>query len=434
LPNLVVILVDDMGYGDLSIQGSADIRTPNIDSIAKNGVRCTSGYVTAPQCSPSRAGLLTGQYQERFAHEANPEIPFRSSTFGLTKNKPTFGKYLHAAGYVTGAVGKWDLGDIHSWSHPKNRGFDEWYGFLTGARSYQPTSTSALNIRITTSPTEGISETRYVTEELTAGAVGFMERNASQPFALYVAYSAPHEPYEVPAAYLARNQHVQNADRRVYASMITALDDGVGEILGSLKKHNLSGKTLVFFLSDNGAPANHAFTVGSNAPLRGWKGQLYEGGIRVPFLVQWPGSRIPVGSTYDQPVSTLDVIPTALAAAGKAAPAELEGVNLLPYLLGERKGKPHEVLFWRWMGHKAVRAGDWKWVVTAQREQAELYNLVEDPEESVNLADKLSERAEELTGLWRTWNRELAAPAWRFDPQIAMMRERYYGEGMRPYP
>jgi arylsulfatase A-like enzyme len=216
--------------------------------------------------------------------------------------------------------------------------------------------------------------------------------------------------------------------------MITALDDGVGEILGSLKKHNLSGKTLVFFLSDNGAPANHAFTVGSNAPLRGWKGQLYEGGIRVPFLVQWPGSRIPVGSTYDQPVSTLDVIPTALAAAGKAAPAELEGVNLLPYLLGERKGKPHEVLFWRWMGHKAVRAGDWKWVVTAQREQAELYNLVEDPEESVNLADKLSERAEELTGLWRTWNRELAAPAWRFDPQIAMMRERYYGEGMRPYP
>jgi arylsulfatase A-like enzyme len=429
-PNVVVIFVDDMGYGDLSVQGSPDIRTPNIDSIAALGVRCTSGYSPAPQCSPSRAGLLTGQYQQRFAHEANPEQSYRD-TFGISERMSTFGNYLGAAGYVTGAIGKWDLGN-NEWAHPLTRGFDQWYGFLVGARSYGPTNSATLDTRITTGLNDPIVENRYVTDELTVGAVRFIEHNAGAPFALYVAYSAPHEPFEVPARYLERNEHIENLERRVYASMITALDDGVGQILATLAKHDLVDDTLVVFTSDNGAPAAGAYTAGSNGALRGVKGSLYEGGIRVPLLVQWPRSPIRPGSTYDDPVSALDILPTALVASEQPVPAELEGVSLLPYLFGEEQASPHSFLYWRWMGHKAIRAGNWKWVVDANAQQPELFDVSRDVSEQVNLAASQPERVAELTEVWRAWNRRLVAPDWRTDSQLELMMNRYYGEGMGP--
>ncbi len=427
-PNVLIFFVDDMGYGELGCYGSEDLRTPQIDSLAWNGVRCTAGYVSAPQCSPSRAGLLSGNYQQRFGHEANPERGFRA-TFGLDRSIRTIGDYLQAAGYRTAAIGKWDLGRAAA-DNPVNRGFDFYYGFLTGARHYRPSNTGPAHLRTVRGPNAFVTETRYITYQLTDGALEFLETRDPKPFFLYVAYSAPHQPFEAPEEAIARNGHIEDEKRRNYAGMITALDDSVGRVLAKLRTLGLEQNTLIFFLSDNGAPLHPGFTDGNNRPLRGQKGDLFEGGIRVPFIVQWTGAPLPSGTTYDCPVSALDLLPTALAAAGAERPPCLPGENILPYLEGKKPGEqPSDALYWRWMGKRAVRAGDWKWVSDPLRNVIGLFDLSSDPSERHNLIMVYPDRAAELASLWKTWNRDNEAPLWH-PKQLEALSEQYGGEGM----
>ncbi|WP_165072754.1 sulfatase-like hydrolase/transferase [Paludisphaera rhizosphaerae] len=436
-PNVVVILVDDLGYADLGCQGSKSVVTPHIDTLAADGVRFTAGYVTAPQCSPSRAGLMTGAYQQRFGHEANPEVSLLR-TFGLAEGRSTLADRLKAAGYRTIGVGKWDLGAIPS-AQPWARGFDEYLGFYTGSRSYRPIKdeTPSSYSRLRSGPDRLVGESGWMTDVLSDAAVDAINRHADAPFFLYLAYNAPHWPMEAPLERQQRFRDVPDLHRRMFLAMMSQLDDGVGRVLNVLRTKGLDERTLVFFLSDNGGPTgpprpapDARFVLGINTslntPFRGQKGALFEGGVRIPFLVRWTGT-IPGGRTYDRPVSSLDILPTALAAAGAAFPDDgsLDGVNLLPYLAGAQTGDPHEILFWRWMGQLAVRRGDWKLIRRTPEGPFELFNPAADPGETRNLAVAHPEVVRDLRERLRTWNAGLAEPLWRTPAQDANLRRAY---------
>jgi len=344
-PNIVVILADDLGYADLGCQGCKDIRTPHIDSIARNGVRFTDGYATHPVCSPSRAGLMSGKYQQRFGfeHNSGPER-FAAPNFGQPRTVPTLAEKLKTAGYATCMVGKWHIG-FKEGLRPWERGFDHFYGFLGGARSYYPNSPRE-NDPILRNDAPVTGEKEYLTDAFAREAVGFIDRSKNQPFFLYVAFNAVHSPLEATNAYEDRFPNITDPKRRTYAGMLSAMDDAVGRVLEKLRQLGLEERTLVFFYSDNGGPTPQ--TTSRNDPLRGTKGQLFEGGIRVPFLAQWKGV-IPAGMVYPKPVMAFDIHATALAAAGISSlqGQSLDGVNLLPFLLGQRRESPHESLFWR---------------------------------------------------------------------------------------
>lgn len=403
-PNIVFIAADDLGYGELSVQGSKDIATPHIDSIAANGVRFTNGYVSCPVCSPTRAGWLTGRYQQRFGHEFNPGPAGQADeNFGLPLNETTMADRLKAAGYATGLVGKWHLGYRPPF-HPQKRGFDEFFGFLAGAHPYLPRRGAEPILR----GTEAVEESDYLTDAFAREALAFIERHRKAPFFLYLSFNAVHAPLEATEAYLARHSGIQDQRRRTFAAMLTAMDEAVGRVLARLREYNLEENTLIFFISDNGGPTRN--TSSRNDPLRGLKGQVLEGGIRVPFFLQWK-SRLPRGKTFDQPVIALDILPTALEAAGLAVPAGLDGVSLLPYLSGARSGAPHQSLYWRFGPQRAIRKGDWK-MVRLDAGEAQLYNLAEDVAESRDLASRNPARLKELLADWEDWNRQLAAPRW----------------------
>lgn len=424
-PNVLVILADDLGYGELGCQGfTRQIPTPNIDSLAQNGVRFTSGYVSGPYCSPTRAGLLTGKYQTRFGHEFNPgPAKTAKADSGLSLKEATFGDRLHAAGYVTGWIGKSHLGYAPPY-HPLKRGFDEFYGFLGGAHSYLDASADKTNpILRGETPTTDIDG--YTTDAFAREAVKFIDQHKEKPWFCYLAFNAVHGPMEATDNYLSRFPNVKDFKRHRYAGMQSAMDEGVGKVLGKLRELGLEEDTLIFFFSDNGGPTQQ--TSSSNGPLRGFKAQTWEGGIRVPFIVQWKG-HLPAGKTDERPVIQLDILPTALAAAGVTVePAwEIEGVNLLPYLSGESAGAPHEALYWRFGAQVAIRKGDWKLVkgagspgvknierrATATMEGAELYNLAEDVGEATNLAAKYPEKVQELAADWNDWNQKNVEALW----------------------
>lgn len=357
-PNILILLADDLGYADIGANGCKDVATPNIDSLAKNGVRLTSGYVSGPYCSPTRAALLTGRYQQRFGHEFNPgPIQNADPDFGLPLTETTMADRLRANGYATALVGKWHLG-FEAKFHPQRRGFDEFFGFLGGAHSYLQ---NQANRNAIVRGTEPIKEVTYTTDMFGDEAVLFIERNKSTPWFLYLAFNADHAPMEATDKYLARVEHIQDPLRRTFAAMHTALDDNIGKVLATLKKHGLENDTLVFFLSDNGGPT--PINASRNDPLRGFKAQTWEGGVRVPFIVQWKRT-LPAGKVYAQPVMQIDILPTALAAMGVQAKPEwkLDGVNLLPYLTGTNSGRPHDALYWRFGEQMAIRQGDWKLV------------------------------------------------------------------------
>ncbi len=424
-PNIVIILADDLGHADLGFQGGRDIPTPHIDSLAKNGVRCSNGYVSGPYCSPTRAGLLTGRYQQRFGHEFNPGPPAgRDAEFGLPLNETTVADRLKAAGYATGLVGKWHLGEASRFQ-PQRRGFDDFFGFLGGAHPYF-TGQGAPIYR----GTEVVEEKEYLTDAFAREAVAFVQRHKDQPFFLYLAFNAVHTPMHATDQRLSRFASIADKQRRTYAGMLTAMDEGVGKVLDTLKAAHLEENTLIFFFSDNGGPTMLGTTINAsrNDPLRGSKRTTLEGGIRVPFVVQWKGKLAP-GAVYNQPVIQLDVLPTALAAAGVNATPDwrIDGVNLLPYLAGEVTAPPHESLFWRLGEQWAVRQGDWKLVrydqtldtpgatsvparlkVTPPR----LYNLAADIGEIHDLAAEQSEKASELLAIWKGWESQLAQPLW----------------------
>lgn len=431
-PNVVLFFVDDMGYGELGCYGSKDLRTPHIDGIAKNGVRCTAGYVTAPSCSPSRAGLLSGQYQQRFGHEINPEKEFRD-TFGLNRDIKTIGDRMRAAGYKTGAIGKWDLGRQVE-DNPINRGFDFYYGHIVGARNYWPLKRGPGHIVVSRGPDNLVRETQYLTYQLTDGALEFIDTYRDDPFFLYVAYNAPHVPFQAPDDAIARNRHIESEKRRTYAGMITALDDSVGRVLKKLRDLGIEENTMILFISDNGSPSQarncRGYIDENNLPLREGKGTLYEGGIRVPFIVQWKDGGLPTATTYDRPVSSLDVLPTALTVAGVTPPSDLPGVNVLPYLKGKKSNEdPVEALYWRYEGYRALRVGDWKGV-SDPKEGTGLFNLAKDLGEQNNLIQDDPEKAAELESLWRRWNQDKVAPLWQ-PKSLDMMRKAYGNEGIK---
>jgi len=405
-PNVVVILSDDAGYADFSFQGSGEVATPNIDSIAARGVRCTSGYVSASVCSPSRAGLLTGRYQQRFGHDRNIP-PTYSETNGLPLSEVLLPVVLRDAGYRTIALGKWHLGYAPQF-HPLERGFDDYYGFLQGARSYRSMKGTRLN-RLLRDREPVTEEFDYMTDELGEQAAAYIEAHADRPFFLYLAFNAVHTPMHATDGDLEAVGEIGTPRRRKLIAMTRALDRAVGVVLARLRALDLERDTLLFFLNDNGGARTNASV---NAPLRGRKGSPFEGGIRVPFLVQWP-ARLPAGAIYALPVSTLDVFATATSAAGvESAPRHaLDGVDLVPFLRGERDHRPHEILFWKRRDNMAIRSGDWK-LLRAGAGEPLLFDLALDPGEQRDLSAVHSELAASLGERWRAWSADLEEPRW----------------------
>jgi arylsulfatase A-like enzyme len=415
-PNVLVIVADDLGYADLGCQGAKDIATPAIDSLAANGVRFTDGYVSCPVCSPTRAGLNTGRYQQRFGHEFNPGPPaMAEDIFGLPLKEKTLANYMKEAGYVTGMVGKWHLGYKPEF-HPMKRGFDEFFGFPGGAHSYiDPKADGANPILRGTQP---VDEKEYLTDAFGREARAFIRRHAAEPFFLYLTFNAVHTPQQVPEKYLARFASIQDDKRRKMAAMLSAMDDAVAGVLQAVRDKGLENNTLIFFISDNGGPTP---SNGSrNTPLTGYKGQVLEGGIRVPYIIQWKG-RLPAGEVYRKPVISLDILPTAVAAVGGAAPRDVDGVNLLPYLTGRKDAVPHDVLFWRFGPQAAVRKGDYK-LVMQRDQQPQLFNLAEDIGEQHDLAAGKPDLLKELKTVWDRWDSTLAKPLWQGKGRAAASR------------
>ncbi len=405
-PNIVLIVADDLGYAGISVQGEREFSTPHIDSLARDGVRFTNGYVSCPVCSPTRAGLMTGRYQQRFGHELNPGPAGEADPqFGLPLTETTIADRLRAAGYATGMVGKWHLGYRPEF-HPLKRGFDFFYGFLGGAHSYLEPDRGDGNPLLR--GTEKAPKEEYLTEALGREACSFIEQKAGSPFFLYLPFNAVHAPMEATAKYQDRVASIADPRRRTHAAMAIAMDDAVGRVLETLRQKKLDKDTLVIFHSDNGGPT--AQTTSKNTPLRGFKGQVYEGGIRVPFLLRWPG-KVKPGQVYAKPVIALDVHPTALAAAG-APVAGLDGVNLLPFLGAGNKAVPHEALYWRFGASRAIRQGDWK-LLWPNGGSAELYNLATDLSETKDLANAEPDRVRDLTAAFDVWNRQLVPPKWQ---------------------
>ncbi len=401
-PNIVIILTDDQGYADVSYNPHSppEVSTPNIDALAHSSIICTQGYTSGHVCSPTRAGLMTGRYQQRFgiytAGEGGSGVPL-DEVFIPQRLKP--------AGYVSGALGKWHLGLTKDY-HAMNRGFDEFYGFMgRGAHPYFDHSDMDHPIYRGLKP---IKEEGYLTTRITEEAVGFIDRHKEEPFFLYVAYNAVHAPPEAP------EEDIKNVTgdkkRDTLMAMIKHLDMGVGEIVNSLKQHNIFDNTLLIFLTDNGGSKTMS---ANNAPLRGFKQMDYEGGVHVPFIVSWP-AQLECGKKCDVPMWSIDLFATALDAAGLPMPKEnekpLDGKSILPALKGATE-KLHDDLYWSSGGEKgkwAIRSGNWKLV--AEKRRIELFDLENDLSETTDLAAKHPKVVSELTDKYNTWLDEMADP------------------------
>ena len=402
-PNIVVLLSDDAGYHEFSMQGSKTIPTPRIDSIARNGVRFTNGYVSGCVCSPTRAGLLTGRYQQRFGHEFNIP-PVYSETNGLPLSETLLPSVLQPAGYRTIAIGKWHLGYAPKFN-PLERGFTDYYGFLQGARSYFPLPKPGRLNQMLRDREPAPENFHYLTDHLACEATTYIEKNKARPFFLYLAFNATHGPLHATPADL------KAAGGNKIAAMTIALDRAVGTVLDALKKEGVLDNTLVVFLNDNGGATGH-----NNAPLNGHKGSCWEGGIRVPFALQWP-ARVPAGQVIDTPVISLDLFPTAMAAAGvEESPGKpLDGVNLLPMVTGKPRERPHRTLYWKNGDAWAVRDGDLKLVVPAARDAGApaLYDLAADIGETKDLAAGRKDDVARLQGLYDAWKSTHQPTPWR---------------------
>ncbi len=403
-PNVILFFTDDHGWPDIGAAGIYDdLKTPHLDQLVADGVRCTNGYVTAPQCVPSRGGLLAGRDQSRFGLETNGE------TLDGFNAEVKIGQRLQSVGYKTGQTGKWHLGPGPEIAA---HGFDDVY-YKNSARPAWAT----FNLD-GTNREPGYDESElYHLDACSLAATTFIDRHSESPFFLYIAYRAPHVPLDAPEKYLSRFPGKMPERRRQALAMISAMDDGVGLVREKLAERGLTEKTLIFFIGDNGAPLKiHKIDApgggpgwdGSlNEPMNGEKGMLAEGGIRVPFVAAWPGT-IPGGQVYDEPVISMDVAATAVALAGLPHDEKLDGTNLVPYLSGEAEGSPHEALFWRWSSQSAIREGDWKFLRGGSREY--LFDIVKDPGESKNLLKTHSEKADALRARLLAWTNELSPP------------------------
>lgn len=405
-PNILVILVDDAGYEDFGFMGSDDLPTPNIDRLAAQGTILDDAHVTATVCSPSRAGLITGRYQQRFGHENN--VP--PDDQGMDPEETTLGDALGAVGYRTIAVGKWHLGN-RTMFHPNNRGFDEFYGFLEGGRSYFKSEAvdTPGNYRALLHNREQIDFEGYLTDVFTDKAIDYIEESKDRPWFIYLSYNAVHTPMH------AKEEHLKKFaghPRRELAAMTWSLDENVGKLVGALEASGQLKNTLIFFLSDNGGATNNQ---SSNAPLKGWKGNKFEGGHRVPYFLVW-NDRIPAGNRYDGLSSSLDVFATSIAAAGMKSTTgkPLDGVNLLPYLRGEAEGAPHEMLFWRKDEMAAMRSASLK-LIRLEGYGYRLYDLDSDLGETRDLSLELPGERDAMAARLIEWDRAMSLPWWYED-------------------
>lgn len=404
LPNILLFYADDLGYAEIGCYGNKEVPTPNIDAIAANGIRFTQGYVSAPLSSPSRAGLMSGRSGTRFGHENNSMAP----EGGLPLTETTLGKRMKELGYATGIIGKWHLGS--ELNHlPVKRGFDDYYGVLGNPGSYfQPGG--FMDSRVSLEVQKVTDQDFYTTDAFAAHAVQWIDQHKDQPWFLYLPFNAVHAPHQATEKYLARFKHISDPQKRVFDAMLSAMDDAVGLVLAKVRALGLEENTLIFFISDNGAPTARK---GGNLPLRGGKFTTWEGGIRLPYIMQWK-NKLPAGIVYEYPVIQLDVMPTCIAAAGgKIDPAwKLDGVNLLPYLTKMDKSRPHQTLCWRINGMWAIRNGDMKLVHgQAGIDSAELFDLAKDISEKNNLASDNAKQTKELKAIWDKWNAEQALPS-----------------------
>ena len=457
-PNVIIILADDLGKYDISLYGGKAAPTPTIDSLAASGVTFTDGYVSAPICSPSRAGLLTGRYQQRFGHELqpgdrypknnleylavkyilntndwhpNPKITYPSAksiaSQGLPQSEITFADLAKKEGYATGIIGKWHLGHTKGFT-PLERGFDYHYGFYQAFSLFAHEDNPDIinhhhsdftdkmiwgNGRVGTGrirrDTTIIDEKAFLTEKFAEEATAFIDKNKKKPFLLYVPFNAPHTPFQVRKKYYDRFAHIKDENKRVYYAMISALDDAIAHILKKVKDEGLEENTLIVFASDNGgATYTHATT---NAPLKGGKFSHFEGGINVPFALSWKG-KIKAHTVYKQPVSTLDIFSTIASVIGAKLPSDrtYDGVDLVSKV--NKNEEAHKALFWRSGDAKAIRSGDWKLVVSAKNQQQWLYNLQKDKAESTDVAAQNPAKVKELTLALELWEKGLVKPLW----------------------
>jgi len=463
-PNVIVILADDLSKMDVSLYGGQHVPTKHIDAIGKNGVTFEEGYITSPLCAPSRAGFITGRYQQRFGfeiqiHDRYPKNRLEYYVYkyffatddwlvapldeyaipnfeamhkqGLPPTEFTLSELLKIKNYKTACIGKWHLG-YNSTAIPINRGFDYQYGFYEAFSLYAPVDKeNIVNQKLTdfSDPfiwqkartgncairrnDKVVIDTTYFTTKIAQETNAWIKEHQDDPFFVYVPFSAPHTPFQATKAYYDKYAHIKSPKKRIYYAMIHALDDAVGMIMNNLKELELEENTVVIFLSDNGG-AEYTLAA-DNSPLKGGKMSNFEGGINVPFMIQWKGT-LPAGTTYPHPVSALDLFQTTVELANCPLPQDrsYDGVNLMPYLLDSNylQKKPHEALFWRAMTHKAVRKGDWKLVQDDKAKLIELYNMADDKYEKTNLADKYPEVVKGLQKDYIEWEKKLIDPRW----------------------
>lgn len=410
-PNFILIVADDLGFGDLSINGSTQIKTPNIDKLANTGVRFKEGYVSSPVCSPSRAGLMTGINQVKFGHDNNiggNQPGFDPDFLGLPLSEKTIADRLKPLGYVNGLIGKWHLGDKPHF-HPLKRGFDEFWGYTGGGHDYftsKPDGKGYLSpIECSYKKPQPIT---YITDDVGDESVDFIKRNKEQPFFLYAAFNAPHTPMQATEADLELYNFIEDEKRRIYAAMVHRLDVNVGRIMDALEQEGIAKNTLIVFISDNGGPVDSNASL--NVPYNGQKGILLEGGIHVPFILNWQGE-IPKGKIYGHPVTALDILPTFFELAGGKLEKEnqVDGVNLMPYILGDANEKAHKELLWRFTISAAIREGDWKLIRLPDRLPM-LYNLSKDVSEQQNVAIDNLGKTKELLKKLGEWDVTLSHP------------------------
>jgi len=439
-PNVILIVADDLGFGDVGIFGSEVIETPHIDALARGGARFTSAYVAAAVCGPSRAALMTGRYPQRFGYHFND-----NEVAGLPLTERTLAEHLHSAGYATGLIGKWQLG----WApdhRPNARGFDEFYGIASasiyidpnvpGVESWSAVPLPERRLRPIFRNDEPVVETDYLTDAFTREAISFIDRHEDQPFFLYLAHFAPHTPLQATSKYIERYRNIEPKGRRIFAAMVSAIDESIGVIEERLATHGIARDTLVIFLSDNGC-ALYSLGTCSNRPLNGGKRYYHDGGVRVPFILSWPGHVSP--TVRDEAVSALDIVPTVLAAAGVKAQDgyPLDGVDLVAHLERDSSATPHRDLFWRAGPNRAARVGDWKlWQVnradparvarTPQRklfgdwvapggsplgQLTLLYDLSNDIGERRNLAARRPDVVRRIKAALDRWDSEMKPPS-----------------------
>ncbi len=411
-PNVIVILADDMGYGDAGCYGSPTLKTPHLDRLAAEGMRFTDFHSSGPVCSPTRAGLMTGRYQQRAGIPgvifADPE---QNRHHGLHTSETVLPEILKQAGYATALFGKWHLG-YQKQFNPTHHGFERFLGFVSGNVDYI-THIDGTGVADWWHEDQLTPEEGYTTHLINRYAVEFIEANRDRPFFLYVAHEAVHSPYQAPGDPPVRGvgrPRIRGAARQdvahAYHQMMTEMDDGVGAILKTLGRLDLDRETLVFFFSDNGATKH-----GSNGALRGHKGSLWEGGHRVPAIARWPG-RIAPGSVTDATGISLDLMPTILAATGVNAPASYrpDGIDLGPVLFGKAVSRPRR-LFWGYRDQFAVRDGDWKLIVGRDDSPPQLYNLSDDLGEKIDVAAEQPARVQTMSALLQTWRADIASGA-----------------------